>query len=231
LVDLPVRSPVRSNRSEERTRWQRRARHAEARARRRSGRRARQGRWRPCACSARWAALRWPSWRWTKYSGPPGVSQLIVRRHSATADKPPSRRRPGRPFRVRTSAAAGTAITSGAVCAGSSTARRPFRAEAGRRRGHREDPHRNESRDLPCAHVAVFRHRGAPPPLTRMRSQSHAKQEPAGGDPGLLPFVHRTCSLVGAAQAGPGVLGRTMQWNDSGARNCSPGEESELREL
>jgi hypothetical protein len=111
--------------------------------------------------------------------------------------QPPSRRRPRRPFCVRTSAAVGTAITSGAACAGSSTARRPFRAEAGRRRGHREDPHRNESRDLPCAHVEVFRHRGAPPPVTRTRSQSQAKQQPAGGGPALLPFV------VAVAQTGP----------------------------
>src|SRR5829696_424177 len=64
----------------------------------------------------------------------------------------------------------------------------PFRAEAGRRRGHREAPHRNERRDLPCAHVAVF-HRGAPPPVTRTRSQSQAKQQPAGGGLALLPFV------------------------------------------
>jgi hypothetical protein len=42
---------------------------------------------------------------------------------------------------------------------------------------------------LPCAHAAVFRHRGAPPPLTRTRSQSQAKQQPAGGGPALLPFV------------------------------------------
>jgi hypothetical protein len=104
--------------------------------------------------------------------------------------QPPRRRRPRRRFRVRTSAAVGTAITSGAACAGSSTARRPFRTEAGRRRGHREDPHRNQSTDLPCAHVAVFRHRGAPPPVTRTRSQSQAKQQPTGGGPALLPFVH-----------------------------------------
>jgi hypothetical protein len=135
--------------------------------------------------------------------------------------QPPSRRRPGRPFRVRTSAAVETAITSGATCAGSSTARRPFRAEASRRHGQREDPHRNESRDLPCAHAAVFRHRGAPPPLTRTRSQSQAKQQPAGGGPALLPFVqggrlaveHETPAITPRRALAPG--GRFRSGNRS----------------
>jgi hypothetical protein len=49
-------------------------------------------------------------------------------------------------------------------------------------------------------HVSVFRRRGPAPPVTRTRSQSQTKQQPAGDGRALLPFVLGTFPFT---QVGP----------------------------
>ena len=73
-------------------------------------------------------------------------------------------------------------------------------AQTGPRRVRHEDSRGNESRDLPRAHVSVFRRRGPAPPVTRTRSQSQTKQQPAGDGRALLPFVLGTFPFT---QVGP----------------------------
>lgn len=113
---------------------------------------------------------------------------------------------------ARTSPAVEAAITTGAACGWSSTARCPFRVPGVRH----EDPRGNESRDLPRAHVSVFRRCGAVPPVTRIGSQSHTKQQPAGDGRALLPFVRRgrgdgAALAVAASWMEPFSCGPTMR--------------------
>jgi hypothetical protein len=113
--------------------------------------------------------------------GMPGldpVLQTASRRQTTHRRKPSRRRPPTRRLHRRPRTPNATRSVRKPCC--------PRRA--GSRRVRHEHPRGNGSKDSPCARVSVFRRRWAPP-VTRTRSQSQTKQQPAGDGRALLPFV------------------------------------------